>query len=504
MPVRKALRGRATVLIIAPAPVFGAALVVRRPVARGWYTLPSRGGAQATISSGPAVFAGRAANPHISNKVAVNRLLYIANPFPPKASAGNARHLRFLHHLPEFGWEPTVLTGRAKGSVAEPTGVCIERALSPSLDSLNSAARWVTGVRGRVRGAGRAATPSLDALRATIFPKPRSADVNRWLFVPDTAVGWVPPAAALGLKLVRERGFDAIVSSSHYPSTHLVAAWVATRSGLPWLADFRDQWATNRLRVHKTSVHRRLDFVLERWALDRATAVTAINQVFADDLLARYPFLADRVSVLPNGFDEADTPDEVVLPDGFWFVHTGRLYSRGAPVAEFLDALATLPADVGVVFVGVEGTGIRAYADAIGLGDRVRTEPLVPRTRALGFQQAAGALLLINPPGPDGTSSKLFEYLHSGRPIFAMTSEDSCAAAILAESGGGVVPGATRSLAGELAQFLGRARSGQVAAPDLATLGRYDARTLTAQLAGLLDAMTGTAAGRPGGSHLTA
>ena len=44
--------------------------------------------------------------------------------------------------------------------------------------------------------------------------------------------------------------------------------------------------------------------------------------------VARHPWLAGRAHVLPNGFDRAETPDDVDLGDGFWLVHTGRLYGR--------------------------------------------------------------------------------------------------------------------------------------------------------------------------------
>ena len=43
------------------------------------------------------------------------RLLVVANPYPPMASAGTTRVVRFLRHLPEHGWEPTVLAAKAAG-----------------------------------------------------------------------------------------------------------------------------------------------------------------------------------------------------------------------------------------------------------------------------------------------------------------------------------------------------------------------------------------------------
>jgi len=39
----------------------------------------------------------------------VKSVVMIAHHFPPDASAGSYRPLRFVRHLPDFGWQPTVI-----------------------------------------------------------------------------------------------------------------------------------------------------------------------------------------------------------------------------------------------------------------------------------------------------------------------------------------------------------------------------------------------------------
>ena len=53
----------------------------------------------------------------------MKKLLVVANPYPPMASAGTTRVVRFLRHLPDEGWEPSVLTAQAEGPAAVPPGV---------------------------------------------------------------------------------------------------------------------------------------------------------------------------------------------------------------------------------------------------------------------------------------------------------------------------------------------------------------------------------------------
>ena len=435
----------------------------------------------------------------------MKKLLFVANYFPPMASGGIARQLRFLRYLPEFGWEPTVLTCHAKGPVPDPEGVRIVRTLTPSPDPVYEAARRASAAlkglraaRGGGAGGSGAAAPETtahptagefdaDSLVSDQKRYARRQDINRWLFVPDQYVGWVPPAVARGVGLVRDEGFDAVFSSFPRPSTELVAAGIAARTGLPWLADYRDPWPTHQFRLYKSRLHEKAHFRLEHWALGHAAWATAVNEPIAEDLRQRFPHLRERVSVIANGFDRAEAPDDVSLGDDFWFVHTGRLYSRGRQVTEIIDALTQLPDDVKLLFVGVEGPRIMAYARSAGVESRVRCEPFALHARALGFQQAASGLVLITGAAKESLSSKIFEYLQSGRPIFALTPDHTAAAALLEEAGGGYRPAPGQPLAEAMTEFVARARAGQFAPADPAVVDRYDGRELTKQLAALLD-----------------
>ena len=172
-------------------------------------------------------------------------------------------------------------------------------------------------------------------------------------------------------------------------------------------------------------------------------------------------------------------------------MHTGRLYGREQQVAAFLEALAAQPPDVKALFVGVDDSRVRPDADRLGLGDRVRVEPLVPLPVALGYQRAADALLLVNGRRPESMSSKVFEYLQAGRPIFAISPAGSAARGLFEEVGGGTCVLPDDRMAEPLAAFVAAARAGKapVAQPD--ALGRYELGHLTHELAGILDGLAG-------------
>lgn len=386
------------------------------------------------------------------------KLLVIANPYPPMASAGTTRVVRFLRHLPDEGWEPAVLTAKASGPAAVPPDVRVARAAVP----------WPK----QLLGGGR-----------------RSTRVNRWAAVPDPYVAWVGPAVLKGREIFKRERFDAIFSSSPRASVHLVAAVLSEHADLPWLADYRDPWSTYQFRTYPTRAHRFAHARLEAWALERAAAVTAVNRPIVDDLVSRHPWLAGRAHVLPNGFDRAETPEPVTLGEGFWIVHTGRLYGREQQVSAFLEALATLPPDVKALFVGVDESRVRPDAERLGLGARVRVEPLVPLPLALGYQRAADALLLVNGRRPESMSSKVFEYLQAGRPVFAISPAGSAARALFDEVGGGTCVLPDDPMSEPLAAFVAAAHAGTAPVADHAALERYELGGLTAELASILDGL---------------
>jgi hypothetical protein len=379
----------------------------------------------------------------------------VANPFPPLAGAGTYRVLRFLRHLPTYGWEPTVLTTVSQGPGAPPEFVRIVRTPVP--------------VPSRLLGRGR-----------------RVTRLNRWLFVPDQYAPWIPTAIAAGRRLLGDEHFDALLSSHPRASGHIVAAGLARLTGTPWLADYRDRRFANTVVPYVSPAHEAAHRRLEAWALRQAGAASAVNRLILDDIVAHHPQLAGRGHVLPNGYDDADPVETVDLGPGFWFVHTGKLYKRDQSIEAFLDALVTLPDDVKALFVG-DAPRVEAIVQRLGVGHRVRVEGTVPHARALGYQHAADALLLVNTRRLESTTSKVFEYLRSGRPQFAITMRDGAADRLLSATGGSVTVDHDDDLREPLARFVDAVRAGRGPVTDAQALSRYDMVNVTGELAAILD-----------------
>jgi glycosyltransferase involved in cell wall biosynthesis len=347
------------------------------------------------------------------------RVLVLAYFFPPLGGAGVQRTVKFIRYLEPLGWDATVVTTRSLHYPARdpsllgevPATTRIIRAWALPLAS------WIGALLHRLR---------LDLIRA-------------WITWPDGGKGWAPFAVAQTLREVRRDRPDVIFSTSAPYGAHLAAMYVSRRTGIPWVADFRDEWATNpHLGYPKPLSHLTIK-------AERAITSTAERTIVAADYIRLAGLGPDdpRRLVISNGVDEADLPDASVGPprDRFVLAHVGTVYDSFDP-SRALAVLASL-VDRGLMerdrvearFVG------SMWSEHFEPPPGIRFEQLgyVDHARAVEEMASATALLLYRPRSSLAPSGKLFEYLASGRPLLSLTHPDNLASKIVREWNAGVV-----------------------------------------------------------------
>jgi hypothetical protein len=207
---------------------------------------------------------------------------------------------------------------------------------------------------------------------------------------------------------------------------------LARETGLPWVADFRDPWTQRISFDPPTRLHRRRQLSLERSVVSQASALVVTAEETRRDFLDRYPTLtAERVRMIPNGFDPADFPEAPPSPrwDRFQMVFLGQLTAGRtiAPLVPVLDAFFARVPDARSVtrvrLIGPRELENDLAVQASGLTDVVRFE--APRLHRDAVRELFGAhvLLLLESMGPRGgliAQGKLYEYLYSTRPMLAI------------------------------------------------------------------------------------
>jgi hypothetical protein len=370
-------------------------------------------------------------------------------------------------YLSRLGHRVTVLSTRAFGDGAtglEADGVEVIR--SQDLQAI------------RARRAGHDRIDSLfDADTYSGKPHPLSYAVH-----PEPLrVAWGPFARREALRAQKERGFDAVISTSPPETAHLIGR-ALRRRGVPWVADVRDAWTFEPLRPRfPLGIQRRLDERMERRVLGAADRVVCVSEPAAADLRARG--IADP-AVIANAWDPDSDPSGEALKateglldrERFSVLYTGRFGSYGRDPIPLADAVARLNANhpeeaarVELAIAGPLREDEKALFDGVAGGAlKLTLLGSLERERSLALQRHADALLLLaQPTRSQLVNFKLFEYLAAERPILALCSGTE-AGRILTEAGAPVVP------ASEPAAIADALRgAGEIPAPDPSLAQRY-------------------------------
>lgn len=379
----------------------------------------------------------------------MRRVLIVTYYFPPSGGAGVQRVLKWVKYLRDFGIEPVVLTVEA-GAYPEldetlvrdvPPGLAVHR--TRSLDPFGAYAR----LTGRSRQDAIAdATGRISDEEAWTERLARGLRAN--VFLPDARIGWVPFAVREASRLHRAAPFDAVLTSGPPHSAHLVGRALQQRTGLPWIADFRDPWTDihyNR-KLPRTATARRLDAAMERSVLSRASAVTTVSPSLRTLLVSKVERPDGFCHVIYNGFDADDFAAGLPGPDDEAFVlsYVGTLYEQPEALWQALARLRRRgeAERLRVRLVGRVPPGTPAVLAAHGLDDIVRTVPYVTHDEAIREMASATLLLLTIEAWPHEEiilPGKTFEYLAAGRPVLGLGSGRGDAARLLRETGAGAM-----------------------------------------------------------------
>jgi glycosyltransferase involved in cell wall biosynthesis len=359
------------------------------------------------------------------------RVLIVSMYFPPAGGGGVQRPLKFATYLPGLGVETHVL------APSDPKWIHRDDDLQPPSQA------WVH----RVPYLGpRARRPSeeLHGRKGLERVATQASLAVRRVLVPDASVTWNATAIPAAIRIIRREGIDAVVTTSPPGSVHLVGAAAKKATGVRWAADLRDSLVAHPHRRAESAAVRlkeRTERSVARLVARSADAIVCVSDAIADEARALEP--RGRVVTISNGSDFEDFAGlEYHRGDRLRITHTGSFFGKRDP-KPFLEALASSGVDAVARFVGGFRSADLEWAEQRGVADRLELFPYVPRRRSLELQRDSEALLLLIPEaggrGRGVLSGKVFEYLAAERPILAVVPPDGAAAALLRDTGAGVV-----------------------------------------------------------------
>lgn len=416
------------------------------------------------------------------------RVMLVSFVFPPHNVIGAVRVGKLAKYLTRFGHDVRVLTALdppfPKDLPLEiPTDAVTHTPWMRVDRPLRAAVSLATRVRGRT-GASPNGTSSNGASNGShARGKSRGAAAFGWLadryqdliFIPDDNIGWLPSATAAGLRMTREFRPQVIFASGKPWTSLVVANRIATQSGVPWVAEFRDPWGSNPYDA-TSRFRERLDDWLSRRVVRSASGVVTVTPPLEAVYAEKY---RKPSSVVMSGYDDEDqpavAPSSGLTDDGrLWLVHAGTFYAQRdiTPLVRAIHQLGDRASRVRVSLVGAEPSGVAPalkLAATLGVAESFEVSPMVARAESLRVQRAADVLLLSmwnDPREHTFLPGKLFEYIGARRPILLVGLVSGAAAELVKSRSLGVALDNPDDIAVWLgARLAEKQRLGRTAAP---------------------------------------
>lgn len=420
------------------------------------------------------------------------RILIITPHYPPSNLAAVHRSRLFAQHLPNFGWEPILLTVHED---------YYEEVLDRKLEQLLPAGQRI------------------EKVKAFPVTKPR--------LVGDIGLRAFFQLRKRALELVRSEGiaFVYIPIPSFYVS--LIGPYLHRKTGVQYGIDYIDPW------VHRFPGSDRLfsrhwwSTQLAQWlepkAVKQASLITGVAEGYYEAVLERNRHLRAQAvtGAMPYGGEVADhyavkggssKPYLFTKNGKLQLVYAGAMLPKAyAVLEELFRSIAANRAAFNEVEFHFIGTGktpndpvgytIRPLAEQYGLWQQVVFEypKRIPYLDVLVHLEAADAVFILGSTEPHYTPSKTYQGVLSGKPILAVLHSKSSAVAVVRSSNAGVVLAfdgeaglhtLQEQWMGTWDSFLHFAGSFDQSQVQQQEFEQYSAKAVTAQLALLLNKLT--------------
>lgn len=378
----------------------------------------------------------------------MKKVLIVTYYWPPAGGAGVQRALKFAKYLPDFGWEPIILT------VENPDSPVIDFSLladipkdckvykTKSLEPFNLYKKLI----------GNSADENIpgDVLLNDDELSLKNK-ISKWvrlnLFIPDAKIGWKNYAVKKGLEIIKNESIDLIFTTSPPQTTALIGRKLAKISGVKWIADFRDPWLeiVYYQKVKRNFITKAIDSSLEKKVMKQTDTIITISKDLA--ILLRSKSKNKNVVVIPNGFDETDfEPSERESNNVFTISYTGAMSKDRVPYV-FIKALKRIISVDGIKNIRINFAGkfcseLYQQIKKENLSEYFLIQNYIPHNESTKLLQNSDALLLVidNVPNNKGfLTGKIFEYLGCRKPIFAIGPLKGDANLILTESDSGTM-----------------------------------------------------------------
>lgn len=381
----------------------------------------------------------------------MKKVLVITYYWPPSGGSGVQRWLKFVKYFPEFGYDPFVLTVKPEKASYPVMDESLEKEIPANLKVSKTNTFEVFEVYRKLIGKGQYPHSSFDNERKPSFLQKASRFIRGNFFLPDSRIGWKRFAVKEGIRLISKYNIDTIITTGPPHSVHLTGLELEKRTGVNWIADFRDPWTDIFYydAFYHTGLAEKIDRRMEREVVEGCHRLTIVSQALKDLIKVKSDKICPgKIFVLPNGFDQDDFNIPSEPPeDVFLATFTGSLANDAHKMDVFAEAVREVALKFPGVplkfrFVGNIDPSVDKVFQENGLDGLLEKIPYVPHMESVKFLMKSTAVFFFirrSEKNKGIVSGKIFDYLGSGKPVICIGPEDGDAAGILKGCGAGRV-----------------------------------------------------------------
>ena len=377
----------------------------------------------------------------------MKKVLIISYYWPPASGPGVQRWLKFARYLPDYGYQPLVITPKS-GSYPNRDDTLLAE-VPPSVQVLHTRTvepfklfNLLSGQRKR----GKASAVGMADIRGSkSWIKKAAAYIRANWFIPDARVGWVPYALMAAEKLLKSEEVVAVITTGPPHSTHLSGLRLKRKYGIKWLADMRDPWTEIYYNAYlpRTAKSQARDQALEDEVLRSADLVLTVSP----GLQRAFSNRAARTEVIYNGYDPADFDEmkTTEATDSFFklsyvgnFKANQNIEALWQAIVSLLERNEAFKKHFRLELTGNISPSVVDTIAKTGLEPYLELKEFAEHRKAVATMLSSSVLLFPIPQADNNRqilTGKIFEYLASGTPMLSIGPLDGDAAHILSRAG---------------------------------------------------------------------
>ena len=430
----------------------------------------------------------------------MKKVLIVTYYWIPSGGAGVQRWVKFTKYLRDFGWEPVIY------SPENPEYPSIDHSFEKDIPSDITVLKtpiWepynvyrnLTGKKNQAINAGFISENKKQGWKDKL-----SIWIRGNFLIPDPRRFWIKPSVKYLTDYLQQNPVDAIITTGPPHSMHMIGMGVKRNiPSIKWIADFRDPWTNIDFykELNLTYLADKIHHRLEKKIIQSADQVVVVS----NDMKQEYELLKPlKIDVISNGYDEDDNHKaNIQLDKKFTVSHIGTLNTARNPttVWKVLSELCTenpeFKSDMQIQLVGKVDFSVLEAIRTNGIWDQLLKIDYLSHSEAIAKQQSSQVLLLLinNSGNARGIlTGKFYEYLAAKRPILGVGPTDGDAAAVLHETGGGVMVDFLDQKATKqcILDYYTKYKSNTLIV-QAGSVEKYSRRSLTGQLATLLNTL---------------